>query len=110
VVASGHKVLGAPTSGLICGRKSLVRACYLQNWGIGRAMKVGKEGIVGLMAALEAWATRDASTSDRAKVEWVVHAPGGIRLVPYDPDFADALEATRDYMRRHRDALRELAK
>ena len=59
VIASGHKVLGAPTSGLICGRKDLVRACYLQNWGIGRAMKVGKEGIVGLMAALEAWEKRD---------------------------------------------------
>jgi L-seryl-tRNA(Ser) seleniumtransferase len=59
VVASGHKVLGAPTSGLICGRQDLVRACYLQNWGIGRAMKVGKEGIVGLMAALEAWSARD---------------------------------------------------
>src|SRR5262249_50706550 len=55
VIASGHKVIGAPTSGLICGRKNLVRACYLQNWGIGRAMKVGKEGIVGLMAALEVW-------------------------------------------------------
>lgn len=41
---------------------------------------------------------------------FVVHAPGGIRLVPYDPDFADALEAARDFMRRHRDALRELAK
>lgn len=41
---------------------------------------------------------------------FVVHTPGGIRLVPYDPDFADALEATREYMRRHRDALRELAK
>ncbi|HYM13590.1 MAG TPA: aminotransferase class V-fold PLP-dependent enzyme [Bryobacterales bacterium] len=60
VVASGHKVLGASTSGLICGRKALVRACYLQNWGIGRAMKVGKEGIVGLMAALEVWSRRDA--------------------------------------------------
>ena len=59
VIASGHKVIGAPTSGLICGRKSLVRACYLQNWGIGRAMKVGKEGIVGLMAALEVWSRRD---------------------------------------------------
>jgi D-glucosaminate-6-phosphate ammonia-lyase len=59
VLASGHKVLGAPTSGLICGLKSMVRACYLQNWGIGRAMKVGKEGIVGLLAALEAWERRD---------------------------------------------------
>jgi D-glucosaminate-6-phosphate ammonia-lyase len=59
VLASGHKVLGAPTSGLICGRKGLVRACYLQSWGLGRAMKVGKEAIVGLMAALEAWERRD---------------------------------------------------
>lgn len=65
VVASGHKVLGAPTSGLICGRKDLVRACYLQNWGIGRAMKVGKEGIVGLMAALERWAQHDAAADQR---------------------------------------------
>ena len=47
--------MGAPTSGLICGRKDLVRACYLQNWGIGRAMKVGKEGIAGLMVAMESW-------------------------------------------------------
>lgn len=65
VVASGHKVLGAPTSGLICGRKPLVRACYLQNWGIGRAMKVGKEGIIGLMTALEIWAGQDAGTERR---------------------------------------------
>lgn len=64
-VASGHKVIGAPTSGLICGRKDLVRACYLQNWGIGRAMKVGKEGIVGLMAALDVWAGRDARAECR---------------------------------------------
>jgi uncharacterized pyridoxal phosphate-dependent enzyme len=53
VIASGHKAMGAPTSGMICGTKDLVRACYLQNWGIGRAMKVGKEGIAGLMAAIE---------------------------------------------------------
>jgi len=41
---------------------------------------------------------------------FVVHTPSGIRLVPYDPDFAKAMEENRDYMRRHRDALRELAK
>lgn len=55
VITSGQKAMGAPTSGLICGRKDLVRACYLQNWGIGRAMKVGKEGIAGLIAAVERW-------------------------------------------------------
>jgi L-seryl-tRNA(Ser) seleniumtransferase len=65
VIASGHKSLGGPTSGLICGRKDLVRACYLQNWGIGRAMKVGKEGIFGLMAALERWAAREPGADER---------------------------------------------
>src|SRR5207249_9411219 len=55
VISSGHKAMGAPTSGLLCGHKDLIRACYLQNWGIGRAMKVGKEGIAGLIAAVERW-------------------------------------------------------
>ncbi|MBI1787052.1 MAG: hypothetical protein HYR60_05795 [Acidobacteria bacterium] len=64
VIASGHKALGAPTSGLLCGRKDLVRACYLQNWGIGRAMKVGKEGIAGLMVALERYYERPPAGYD----------------------------------------------
>jgi L-seryl-tRNA(Ser) seleniumtransferase len=59
VISSGHKAMGAPTSGLLCGRKELIRACYLQNWGIGRAMKVGKESIAGLIAAIERWYSRD---------------------------------------------------
>ena len=55
VLTSAHKQMGAPTSGMICGSLDLVRSCYLQNYGIGRAMKVGKEGIVGCIAALEVW-------------------------------------------------------
>jgi uncharacterized pyridoxal phosphate-dependent enzyme len=58
-IYSGHKFLGGPTSGIVAGRKDLVRAAYLQNRGIGRGMKVGKESIAGCMAALEAWARRD---------------------------------------------------
>ena len=56
---SGHKFLGGPTSGIVAGNKELVRNAYLQNMGIGRGMKVGKESIFGVMAALEAWETRD---------------------------------------------------
>ncbi len=41
---------------------------------------------------------------------FAIRTDDGIRLTPYDPDFATAIESTRDYMRRHRDALRELAK
>jgi L-seryl-tRNA(Ser) seleniumtransferase len=58
-VYSAHKFLGGPTAGIVAGRKDLVRAAYLQNYGIGRGMKVGKEGIAGAIAALEAWAQRD---------------------------------------------------
>jgi L-seryl-tRNA(Ser) seleniumtransferase len=58
-IYSAHKFLGGPTAGIVAGSKSLVRAAFLQNLGIGRGMKVGKEGIVGAMAALEAWETRD---------------------------------------------------
>ncbi len=36
-----------------------MRACFLQNMGIGRGMKVGKEGVAGTIAALEAWERRD---------------------------------------------------
>lgn len=59
VLYSGHKFLGGPTSGIIAGRKGLVRTAFLQNLGIGRGMKAGKESIFGVMAALEAWEKRD---------------------------------------------------
>ncbi|GGA42775.1 aminotransferase class V-fold PLP-dependent enzyme [Pelagibacterium lentulum] len=59
VLYSGHKFLGGPTSGIIAGSKDLVAACYLQNRGVGRGMKVGKEGVAGVIAALEAWEQRD---------------------------------------------------
>jgi len=58
-IYSAHKFLGGPTAGIIAGRKDLVRACFLQNMGIGRGMKVGKEGVAGTIAALEAWERRD---------------------------------------------------
>src|SRR5215813_5732033 len=59
VAYSAHKFLGGPTAGIVAGRKDLVRAAFLQNSGIGRGMKVGKESIAGAVAALEAWECRD---------------------------------------------------
>lgn len=41
---------------------------------------------------------------------FVVRTPDGIRLTPYDPDFAASVQSARRYMRRHRNAMRELAK
>ena len=52
VICSAHKYLSGFTAGIVCGREDLVRTVTRQNTGIGRAMKVGKEGIIGTMAAL----------------------------------------------------------
>ncbi len=40
----------------------------------------------------------------------VVHTLDGYRLMPFDPTLAEAVRAGRDYMRRHRNAMRELAR
>ncbi len=39
-----------------------------------------------------------------------VRTPEGVSLTKYDPEFAEILDDSRDYMRRHRNAMRELAK
>jgi putative addiction module antidote len=41
---------------------------------------------------------------------YVSETPDGIELSPYDPDFDKELETARVVMRRHRNALRKLAK
>ncbi|MFF3826194.1 hypothetical protein ACFYXN_20320 [Streptomyces griseus] len=52
VIYSGPKMLGAPTSGFICGRSEPVAACRAQYSGIARPMKVGKENLLGMLQAV----------------------------------------------------------
>ena len=59
VVASGHKYFDSMTAGIVAGRRDLVEAVYLQNRGIGRGMKAGKEAIFGVIASLERFTRRD---------------------------------------------------
>lgn len=73
VLYSGHKFLGGPTSGIVAGNKELVRAAFLQNVGIGRGMKVGKESIYGVMAALEAWERRDHAEIRKRELSALTH-------------------------------------
>lgn len=80
-IYSGHKFLGGPTSGIIAGRRDLVRAAYLQNIGIGRGMKIGKESIAGTIAALKQWKMRDHAgirQSERAALDLWATALTGI--------------------------------
>ncbi|WP_409309197.1 D-glucosaminate-6-phosphate ammonia lyase [Pectobacterium sp. B1J-3] len=53
VIYSGAKAFNAPTSGFITGKKEWIAACKAQHHGIARAMKIGKENMVGLIYALE---------------------------------------------------------
>ena len=41
---------------------------------------------------------------------YLTEAPGGFRLTPYDPEFRETLEVAEKFMRRYKNALRELAK
>ncbi|HET8524545.1 MAG TPA: aminotransferase class V-fold PLP-dependent enzyme [Thermomicrobiales bacterium] len=65
IVVSVQKYLSGPTAGIVCGRRELVKAVYLQNWWIGRTMKIGKEGIFGTMAALEERMATDLGEWDK---------------------------------------------
>jgi D-glucosaminate-6-phosphate ammonia-lyase len=79
VVCSGHKHFRAMTSGLMAGRLELIQACYAQNRGIGRGMKIGKEGIIGLITALEIWAQTDHEARRDAEKARVQHCVERLR-------------------------------
>jgi uncharacterized pyridoxal phosphate-dependent enzyme len=59
LITSAHKVFAALTAGVIAGRKELIQACIWQEKGIGRPMKVGKEGVIGAIAGIERWLALD---------------------------------------------------
>jgi L-seryl-tRNA(Ser) seleniumtransferase len=60
---SGGKFLRGPQSaGLLLGRKDLVQAAWVHSaphHGYARAMKVGREEMIGMLAAIENWVKRD---------------------------------------------------
>jgi L-seryl-tRNA(Ser) seleniumtransferase len=72
---SGGKCLRGPQcSGLVLGRKDLLQAawvCSAPHHGHGRAMKIGKEEIVGLLAAVEMWVLRDHTKEDQIWTSWM---------------------------------------
>jgi L-seryl-tRNA(Ser) seleniumtransferase len=89
-VFSGGKALRGPqASGLIVGRADLIeaiRAHGAPNQRLGRPMKVGKEEMVGLLAAVEIYVNRD-HTADLAAHEatvrrWIARFEGRPGLTP----------------------------
>jgi L-seryl-tRNA(Ser) seleniumtransferase len=63
VIFSGGKHIGGPNnSGILAGRRDLVKLAHLQAYsfhGVGRASKMSRETIVGLIKALELYLEKD---------------------------------------------------
>lgn len=112
VAFSGGKAIRGPqATGILCGRRTLVAAAALQQldmdvapdtWdppeslipraalrgiphhGLGRGFKVGKEEIVGLLVALERFATRDLAAElaeQEARLAALAEGLAGVRHV-----------------------------
>jgi len=100
VAFSGGKGLRGPQcAGLLLGRKDLIEAALLNNNPnedtIGRGMKVGKEEIVGMFAAVERYLKIDHDEEWKAwerklgQIERMVSAVPGIRTERFVPEVAN---------------------
>lgn len=81
VIFSAQKSFASITGGIIAGRLELVQACIYQEHGIGRPMKVGKEGVVGAIAALEAWEKDDHSHARQVVAERLARAKARLETI-----------------------------
>ncbi|WP_028273441.1 DgaE family pyridoxal phosphate-dependent ammonia lyase [Atopococcus tabaci] len=91
VIYSGAKALEGTTSGLVIGAGNLVKWVRMQSYGIGRAMKIGKENILGLAAAIELYLEKGAEPGEEMKarlspfIEELSKIPGINVSVAQDP-------------------------
>jgi uncharacterized pyridoxal phosphate-dependent enzyme len=84
---SGGKGLAGPQcSGVLLGRKDLIEAAMANTspWegAVCRAMKVGKEEVMGCLAAIEAWMKMDLSALNRQWNERAVRIQKMVDTVP----------------------------
>lgn len=67
VLFSGAKAIEGPVSGLIFGKEPYIGWTKLQGLGIGRAMKIGKENLLGFTTALSQYLDQGPESGDAMK-------------------------------------------
>jgi seryl-tRNA(Sec) selenium transferase len=85
IFSGGKGLRGPQSSGLVLGRRSLIEACARNgppNHSLGRPMKVGKEEMLGILAAVE-WSLQQDERAVLARYEamverWII----GLRDLP----------------------------
>jgi L-seryl-tRNA(Ser) seleniumtransferase len=86
VAYSGGKCLRGPQSaGLLLGQKDLLQAAWLNSaphHAFGRALKVGKEEIMGMLAAVEVWVHRDHQAEWKLWESWLNSIAGRVTSIP----------------------------
>lgn len=86
VAYSGGKALRGPQcAGLLLGNKKLCRAAWLHSaphHAFGRSMKVGKEEIMGMLAAAEMWYQREHKAEWRLWESWLDAIARSVASVP----------------------------
>lgn len=86
VAYSGGKYLRGPQcAGLLIGRKDLIIAARINagpHHGFGRGFKVGREEIMGMLAAVEAWHKRDHAGEWKTWVSWGNHIIQRLSKIP----------------------------
>jgi D-glucosaminate-6-phosphate ammonia-lyase len=110
VFSGGKAVRGPQASGIVAGRRDLVAAMRLQmldldvdptQWiarhgqapphhGLGRSLKVGKEAIIALVAALRAFAVTDHEEQRRALERWLIEMRAALGAGTVEPGSASA--------------------
>jgi uncharacterized pyridoxal phosphate-dependent enzyme len=85
VAYSGGKCIRGPQcAGLLLGRKDLLQAAWLNSaphHAFGRSLKVGKEEIMGMLAAVEAWTKRDHDSEWKRWEGWLNHIAQSVTRV-----------------------------
>ncbi|HEX3436625.1 MAG TPA: aminotransferase class V-fold PLP-dependent enzyme, partial [Pseudacidobacterium sp.] len=83
---SGGKCLRGPQSaGLLLGRKDLVQAAWFQaapHHNYGRALKVGKEEVMGMLTAVRMWTKRDHQAEWNTWMSWLQPIENKVKPLP----------------------------
>jgi L-seryl-tRNA(Ser) seleniumtransferase len=83
--SGGKAICGPQSAGLNLGRKDILMSAWQASsphHGPGRDNKVGKEEMIGMLAAVEAWIARDHAEKERIWMQWVNNMSKKVSTLP----------------------------